>query len=362
MSARPTLRRSAWRLPIRKPLALPTVPSPRYQAASGRGLRSRACWRRRRPVILADEPTASLDPRYQLAVLDLLRRHARSFGAVLAVLHDLALAARVADRVIVMDKGRIVASGTPREVLTAARLSETFGVNGGSRGGRRLSGDRSGFDQRAALSARSSRAKSASFPGRPKRRWLGSSANARVHMPFRASAWWRVCSLFVRDRYEEACRADDLQLVPGEQLAELCRAGAQVVPALFRARRCQQGRRSLSRSPAPRPANRPAGRRVGRSPPGRQPQSRAAGRAGRKTSRGSAAPRRTGPPCAVPAKSRARCRRRPHPRRGGRRARSVALQPRRAALARPPDRPGCWDYQRRRSRRLWSLRPGFPVH
>lgn len=81
------------------------------------------------PLILADEPTASLDPRYQIAVIGMLHRHAQSFGSVIAVLHDLGLAARYADRVIVMDKGRIVAEGPPQEVLTAALLAETFGVN-----------------------------------------------------------------------------------------------------------------------------------------------------------------------------------------------------------------------------------------
>jgi iron complex transport system ATP-binding protein len=80
-------------------------------------------------LILADEPTESLDPRYQLIVADILRRHARDGGAVLAVFHDLGLAARQADRVIVVDAGRIIADGPPRDVLTKARLAETFGVN-----------------------------------------------------------------------------------------------------------------------------------------------------------------------------------------------------------------------------------------
>ena len=80
------------------------------------------------PVILADEPTASLDPRYQLAAVALLRRHADAGGAVVAVLHDLALAARSADRIVILDGGLIVADGAPRAVLTAERLAETFGV------------------------------------------------------------------------------------------------------------------------------------------------------------------------------------------------------------------------------------------
>ena len=55
-------------------------------------------------LILADEPTASLDPRYQLVVLDILKRHAAN-GAVIAVLHDLGLAARYADRLLILDEG-----------------------------------------------------------------------------------------------------------------------------------------------------------------------------------------------------------------------------------------------------------------
>lgn len=81
------------------------------------------------PLILADEPTASLDPHYQLVVIDILKRHAASGGAVVAVLHDLALAARAADRLLILDHGAIVADGTPRLVLTAERLAATFGVN-----------------------------------------------------------------------------------------------------------------------------------------------------------------------------------------------------------------------------------------
>ena len=64
-------------------------------------------------VLLADEPTVSLDPRHQLVVMDLLRDAARAGGAVLAVVHDLTLAARFADRVLVMDQGRIVADAPP---------------------------------------------------------------------------------------------------------------------------------------------------------------------------------------------------------------------------------------------------------
>ena len=80
------------------------------------------------PVLLADEPTASLDPRHQLVVMELLRSAARGGSAILAVMHDLTLAARFADRVLVMSKGHIVADGPPDEALSAERLSSVFDV------------------------------------------------------------------------------------------------------------------------------------------------------------------------------------------------------------------------------------------
>jgi iron complex transport system ATP-binding protein len=80
------------------------------------------------PVLLADEPTLSLDPRQQLVVMELLARVARDGGAVLAILHDLTLAARFADRVLMMQHGRIVADGTPAEVLTPERIGAAFAV------------------------------------------------------------------------------------------------------------------------------------------------------------------------------------------------------------------------------------------
>ncbi|WP_421723797.1 ABC transporter ATP-binding protein [Bauldia sp.] len=80
------------------------------------------------PLVLADEPTTSLDPRYQLVVLDILKRHAEAAGAVVAVLHDLGLAARYADQMVILDQGRVAAAGPPRTILTTARLAETFGV------------------------------------------------------------------------------------------------------------------------------------------------------------------------------------------------------------------------------------------
>jgi iron complex transport system ATP-binding protein len=79
-------------------------------------------------VILADEPTASLDPRHQFVVMEQLRRAAHDGGAVMAVVHDLALAARYADRVLVLEKGRLSADGPPETVLSAERIAAVFGV------------------------------------------------------------------------------------------------------------------------------------------------------------------------------------------------------------------------------------------
>jgi iron complex transport system ATP-binding protein len=79
-------------------------------------------------VLLADEPTMSLDPRHQLTVMDLLREQARRGGAVLAVVHDLALAARYADRVITIQNGQVSVDAKPHDALNAERIASVFGV------------------------------------------------------------------------------------------------------------------------------------------------------------------------------------------------------------------------------------------
>lgn len=76
--------------------------------------------------LFLDEPTASLDPAHQHAILKLARRLTGENVAVLAVLHDLNLAAVYADRVVIMRKGRILADGSPREVLTEATIGDVF--------------------------------------------------------------------------------------------------------------------------------------------------------------------------------------------------------------------------------------------
>lgn len=94
----------------------------RARAAVARALATEA------KILLADEPTAALDARHQLLVMELLRNAARDGGAVLAVIHDLTLAARFADRVVVMSGGRIVADDTPARALTAELVAKVFGV------------------------------------------------------------------------------------------------------------------------------------------------------------------------------------------------------------------------------------------
>jgi iron complex transport system ATP-binding protein len=80
------------------------------------------------PLLLADEPAASLDPAHQLEVMALLLRVAREGRVVLAVMHDLTLAARFADHVLVLDGRRLAASGPPGEVLTPDVLRSVFHV------------------------------------------------------------------------------------------------------------------------------------------------------------------------------------------------------------------------------------------
>ncbi|RFA18048.1 ABC transporter ATP-binding protein [Subtercola boreus] len=79
------------------------------------------------PTILLDEPTTFLDLSHQLDVLRLVRRINREHGAtVVMVLHDLSLAGRYSDRLVVLGGGRVIADGTPWEVLTPAILREAF--------------------------------------------------------------------------------------------------------------------------------------------------------------------------------------------------------------------------------------------
>jgi iron complex transport system ATP-binding protein len=81
------------------------------------------------PVLLLDEPTAHLDIGHQASVLRLMRSLCREEGkAVLAVVHDLTLAAAFCDRLVLMRGGAVVAAGEPLEILRAEVLSEVYGT------------------------------------------------------------------------------------------------------------------------------------------------------------------------------------------------------------------------------------------
>ena len=81
-----------------------------------------------RQVLFLDEPIASLDLKHQLALLNRAKSLAQEGLAVVAVLHDLQLAADMADSLVLMQAGRLAAQGAARTVLTSERLSEVFGV------------------------------------------------------------------------------------------------------------------------------------------------------------------------------------------------------------------------------------------
>lgn len=81
------------------------------------------------PYLLADEPLAGLDPQHQLDTLKLLRRISGEGTGVVVVLHDLTLAARFCDRLLLLDRGRRIAYGSPVEVLDDSRLAGVFGIH-----------------------------------------------------------------------------------------------------------------------------------------------------------------------------------------------------------------------------------------
>ena len=82
----------------------------------------------RTPVVLLDEPTAALDLKHQESVMKTVREIAGQGRAVVVVVHDLSVAAGYADRVAMVVEGKIAAVGSPREVITATRVSEVYGV------------------------------------------------------------------------------------------------------------------------------------------------------------------------------------------------------------------------------------------
>ncbi|MCA9863312.1 MAG: ABC transporter ATP-binding protein [Thermomicrobiales bacterium] len=98
------------------------------------GGQQRRCWfgmalAQDTPVLILDEPTTFLDPAAQIALLDIVRRLNHELGrTVVMVLHDLNLAARYADYLVVLHDGQVAAKGTPRDVVTPDMLRTVFGV------------------------------------------------------------------------------------------------------------------------------------------------------------------------------------------------------------------------------------------
>lgn len=79
--------------------------------------------------LIADEPLAGLDPGHGLETCEMLTRRAKAVGqGVILTLHDLTLALRVADRVILLSEGRVVADGPPADALTPESLRQVYGV------------------------------------------------------------------------------------------------------------------------------------------------------------------------------------------------------------------------------------------
>ncbi len=80
------------------------------------------------PYLLADEPVASLDPYHQLECMELLAGEAHAGRGVAVVLHDLVLAARFCDRLVLLSDGTVYASGRAPDVLTEAALREVYDI------------------------------------------------------------------------------------------------------------------------------------------------------------------------------------------------------------------------------------------
>jgi len=81
------------------------------------------------PLLLLDEPTGSLDLRHQEIVMSILRGLAAHGVAIVAVLHDVNLAARFADRIMILNNGSVEAIGTPNEVLRPEVLRSVYGLD-----------------------------------------------------------------------------------------------------------------------------------------------------------------------------------------------------------------------------------------
>ena len=82
------------------------------------------------PVVLADEPVAGLDPAHQIATMKVFRSLAREGRTVLVSLHDLGLASRYCDCLVLLNRGQVVADGPPDQVLNDDQMRSVFAVGG----------------------------------------------------------------------------------------------------------------------------------------------------------------------------------------------------------------------------------------
>ena len=78
-------------------------------------------------ALILDEPTASLDIRHEMGIMELLHGSAQCGITIVLVTHHLDLAGRFAGRMLLMDQGRVAAEGTPRDVMSADTLREVYG-------------------------------------------------------------------------------------------------------------------------------------------------------------------------------------------------------------------------------------------
>lgn len=79
-------------------------------------------------ILLADEPVQGLDPSHSLRVMELFRKLAHDGRGILVVLHDLTLAARFCDRLLLLHHGEMIAQGTPEKVLTPENLAKSYAI------------------------------------------------------------------------------------------------------------------------------------------------------------------------------------------------------------------------------------------
>lgn len=88
----------------------------------------------RADILLADEPITALDPAHAISVMQLLRNTCDSGNSVITVMHDLTLSARFCHKLVLMDKGTIIASGAPQDVLSEENLRKVYQVQAWSPG------------------------------------------------------------------------------------------------------------------------------------------------------------------------------------------------------------------------------------